>query len=82
MTGAGGGVRFDLNRNGTPDSLSWTEAGSDDGRLALDRDGSGAIESGAELFGDLTPQPAPPAGGSKHGFLALAVFLVAPPPEE
>ena len=32
------------------------------------------MESGQELFGNFTPQPAPPTGASKNGFLALAVY--------
>jgi hypothetical protein len=70
LTDAAHGVLFDIANTGIPMQIAWT-ANSNNAFLVLDRDGSGTITSGAELFGNFTPQPSSP---SPNGFLALAVY--------
>ncbi|HEY9403876.1 MAG TPA: hypothetical protein VIQ24_14520 [Pyrinomonadaceae bacterium] len=74
LTGIADGVSFDIGGDGQPEQLSWTAANSDDAWLFLDRNDNDAVDSMRELFGNFTPQPAPPQGEQKNGFLALAVY--------
>lgn len=55
LTSVDDGVLFDLNGDGIPDRVAWTQADSDDGFLAIDRNNNGRIDDGSELFGNHTP---------------------------
>jgi len=71
LTSAQNGIKFDSFRSGRLIQMAWTTAGADVGWLALDRNGNGRIDDGAELFSNVTPQPRP---GPRSGFRALAVY--------
>jgi hypothetical protein len=70
LTDAARGVMFDIASTGIPLQMAWT-ANANNAFLALDRNGSGTITNGAELFGNFTSQP---ASAHPNGFAALAVY--------
>lgn len=62
------GVNFDLDKNDFRERTAWI--GREDGFLALDRNGNGAIDDGGELFGDQVTMK--DGTTSTSGFEALA----------
>src|SRR6185295_18844060 len=63
----GSTVQFDMNGDGQPHTIAWTSG--QDGVLVMDLDGSGAIESGQEIFSPIF------AGGTfAHALEALATL--------
>ncbi len=71
FTDAEDGVAFDFFGIKKYLRLSWIAPDSSNAFLVLDRDGNGTIDSGRELFGNITPQP---KSSEPNGFLALAEY--------
>ncbi len=72
LTSLSDGVTFDITGVGLPVRVAWIQG--DEAWLALDRNGNGTIDSGLELFGNVTPQTMPLDRSAANGFNALAEF--------
>jgi hypothetical protein len=77
LTDASAGVLFDLDADGSPERIAWTEADSDEAFIVMDRNGNGRIDDGSELFGDHTPAYPGRRETTANGFDALR-FLESP----
>jgi hypothetical protein len=71
LTDVDHGVSFDFFGDGHPVQMAWTATGRGVAFLVLDRNSNGKIDSGAELFGNTTPQS---DSAGRNGFAALAEF--------
>jgi hypothetical protein len=69
LTSAADGVTFDIDGDGVADQVAWTEAGSDQAFLVIDRNGDGTINDGKELVGSAT---IPGAGNAFHALTKMA----------
>ena len=68
-------VSFDILAEGRTRTVSWTQAQSQDGFLAFDRNDDGMISDGRELFGNATPMSSTIVGdAAPDGFAALSFF--------
>jgi hypothetical protein len=71
--GLAANIHFDFDADGVLTRTGW--AGANDALLVWDRNGNGAIDTGAELFGDFTPLHGAPEGTlAPNGFAALAAL--------
>ncbi len=71
FSSASNGANFDIDADGFAEEISWVDPSFEDGFLVLDRNSNGVIDSGLELFGNVTAQP---MVNELNGFQALSVF--------
>lgn len=69
----GVGVDFDMDANGTLETLQWVRPGEDEVLLMYDRNGNGVVDDGSELFGIGTPMELEGVN-AENGFAALAQY--------
>jgi hypothetical protein len=74
LTSLDDGVRVATRPGYQQTERAWTNPGSDDAWLVLDRNDDGVINDMSEMFGNTTPQPEPHEGQWRNGFLALVLY--------
>ena len=72
LTGTHDGVLFDIDADGRPERMGWTERGARLAFLALDLNDNEQIDDGSELFGIGTLLP--DGKRARNGFEALTEF--------
>ena len=72
LSGIDDPVRFDIHADGRPLKMAWTARNAAVAFLALDRNGNGMIDNGAELFGNASSLP--DGTRATNGFAALAAY--------
>ncbi|HEX8408305.1 MAG TPA: hypothetical protein VF883_05535 [Thermoanaerobaculia bacterium] len=72
LSGPDDPVAFDIDGDGFRNRMTWTSGNSSLAFLAVDRNGNGRIDSGAELFGNWTPLA--PGRRAVNGFQALEAY--------
>lgn len=65
MTGSDHPVAFDINADGVRELVGWTQTGSDEAFLWIDKNGNGVVDDASELFASI---------GAANGFESLAVY--------
>ncbi len=71
-TGLDWPVQFDIDGDGTLDTVAWTDPMTEEGFLWLDLNGSGVVDGGEELFG--VGMRMPDGRRAPDGFEALRVY--------
>jgi hypothetical protein len=72
LTGTNDPVSFDLNANGHPETIGWTERSAETVFLVLDLNSDGRVNDGRELFGSHTPMP--DGKRAANGYVALGIY--------
>jgi hypothetical protein len=70
--GVSAGVAFDIDGNGSPERLAWTNPYTEEGFLWLDLNHNQVVDDGSELFGTATLLPT--GEPASNGFEALASY--------
>jgi hypothetical protein len=76
LTSVEDGVWFDLDADGIPERVAWTDPQAAVAFLAIDRNRNGRIDDGSEFFGDHT------LPGISNGFAALAEMAFQGVPQD
>ncbi|MCP4542848.1 MAG: hypothetical protein GY832_37485 [Chloroflexi bacterium] len=75
LTGSDRPVAFDIDADGSRETVTWTAPEASDALLCRDIDGNGMIDDGTELFGNATRLT--DGSVASNGYIALAEYDAA-----